>query len=425
MNMPHSTEAEAMALGCILMDQSLIHVLPNLASPETFHSERHRQIYKTMLDIADQGGVVDLESLSVALADKMEIGELNQALSHVPDPRNLELYTEKVRDTYRLRRLMEISATITTSCQEHGASGKEVVLAAEAAILGLANDGPMHRDIRLGAAMGENLASLEKMHERGGQYLNSIPTGYTRLDAMTAGLGQGDLVYIAGRPGMGKTSLAFCITMNMARAGRHVGFFSLEMPYSQLALRAHCAQARISIQKARNCELGKDDVRSLASVPLERFETCIIDDSPSMDVLHIKSKCRRWKHERGLDIVFIDYIQLLDGPKAENRNLQLGAISKSLKALAKELSIPVVVMSQLSRDSERRTDRRPLLADLRDSGCLEQDADLVLFPFAPEVGGDSEIIVGKQRNGPTGSVPVCFAKEFCLFENPYHGQVYP
>jgi replicative DNA helicase len=272
----------------------------------------------------------------------------------------------------------------------------------------------------------ENLEALEKAHERGGGYLQGVPTGFSKLDEYTTGFRGGELIFIAGRPGMGKTSFALSMALNMAKKGATVGFLSLEMPRDQLGLRLLCAESGVDLQKARSAYLGKQDFALFAeAVEVLHKLPIYIDDSSDLDVLSLRTKSRRLKKDKGLDIVFIDYIQLMRShARFENRNLELGAMSRGMKALSKELSIPVVALSQLSRNPERRRekDARPQLSDLRESGNLEQDADLVLMIYREEMvkkdtdkKNQAEIIIAKQRNGPTGNFNVAFIKEAALF----------
>jgi replicative DNA helicase len=274
----------------------------------------------------------------------------------------------------------------------------------------------------------ENLKTLEQMGANRA-HITGIATDFTKLDEYTCGFHPGELVYLAGRPGTGKTSFALAMTVNIAKLGKTVGFFSIEMAREQLGMRLVCGEAQIDIQKYRRGYLRKDDYGPFAEAvdTLSRLPI-YIDDAPNLDVLELRTKCRRLKREKGLDIVFIDYIGLLrPHGRFENRNLELGAMSRSLKALAKEIQTPIIALSQLSRNPERRKgiDAKPALSDLRESGNLEQDADLVILihrekedPTKPEAHkNQAEIIIAKQRNGPTGSFHLAFIKELALFMN--------
>jgi replicative DNA helicase len=275
-----------------------------------------------------------------------------------------------------------------------------------------------------------SLETIEKLHARK-ELITGVPTGFTDLDEMTSGLQPSDLIIVAARPSMGKTSLVLNIAQHVGtKTDRTVGLFSLEMSKEQLFLRLLTAEARIDAHRLRGGFLGERDWGRLSRAIGTLSETKIfIDDTPSIGVLEMRAKCRRLAAEHGLHLVIVDYIQLMQGRgRFENRTLELGAISRSLKGLAKELNVPIVVLSQLSRAPEARSDHRPQLSDLRESGALEQDADVVIFIYrqdqyadkdgpAGDVEGVAELIVGKQRNGPTGVVKLAFIREFTRFEN--------
>jgi replicative DNA helicase len=423
---PKSLDAEASVLGSILLDAQSLYRVADFLRAEDFYSEKYQTMYRGILDLVEAGRNVDLVTLADQLKGKLSLQEISALTDTVPDFAHIEDYARIIKQKSTLRTLIEVSSATIGECYKTGRDVKEILDEAEGRIFEIAESGIRTAFIPIKEVITDNLKALEQAHERGGGYLQGVPTGFSKLDEFTTGFRGGELIFIAGRPGMGKTSFALSMALNMAKKGASVGFLSLEMPRDQLGLRLLCAESGVDLQKARSAYLGKQDFALLgeATEVLQKLPI-YIDDSSDLDVLSLRTKCRRLKKDKGLDIAFIDYIQLMRSyARFENRNLELGSMSRGMKGLSKELSIPVVALSQLSRNPERRRekDARPQLSDLRESGNLEQDADLVLMIYREEMvkkdtdkKNQAEIIIAKQRNGPTGNFHVAFIKEAALF----------
>ena len=438
---PKSLEAETAVLSSIMVEPLSLDKVTEFLRPEDFFSQRGQFIFKAMLDLSGEGRPVDLVTLSEILRGKISAQELAALADGVPDFAHVEEHARIIKDKSILRQLIAIASQAQTEAfgtppppKRKGdpapppLTPREVLEGVERRVFELAESGLHTSFVPIKTVVEENLKTMEQVGLNRA-HITGLATDFTKLDEYTCGFHPGELIYLAGRPGTGKTSFALAMTVNIAKLGKTVGFFSIEMAREQLGMRLVCAEAQIDIQKYRRGYLRKDDfgplseaVESLSHLPI------YIDDAPNLDVLELRTKCRRLKREKGLDIVFIDYIGLLrPHGRFENRNLELGAISRSLKALAKEIGIPVIALSQLSRNPERRRekDARPQLSDLRESGNLEQDADLVILihrekedPTKPEAHkNQAEIIIAKQRNGPTGTFYLAFIKELALFMN--------
>lgn len=429
--LPHSDESERAVLAGALLDPALLPVVVGRLAPEDFYTERHRTIYRSMVDLQAAEVEVDLRTLQASLEqqDKLEsvggVAYLAGLDLDLPDLGRLDTYVEIVKERSVRRRLIEACGEITRHCLDGGLEAQEALGRAEQAILGLGEEAVQKGFVKLGQIFHETLADLEDRPERGFLGLSS---GFADLDTMTRGFHPGNLVVIAGRPGMGKTSLALNIAEHTAiHENRPVGLFSLEMSQEELALRILSSQVDISFGPLRSGHLSQKQwtkvvqaVKTVSQAPL------FIDDSANPSMLEIASKARRLRAESGLDLIVVDYLQLMQGTaRYENRNLEIAAITRSLKQLAKELRIPVIALSQLSRQPERRSgDHRPQLADLRESGSIEQDADVVVFIYRDELydnettdKGIAELIVAKHRNGETGTVRLVFLGDTTKFCN--------
>ena len=430
--LPHSEESERAVLAGILLEpRSLPQVAGRLVDAD-FYFERHQRIYRAMLDLQQVGTQVDLRTLQARLEQQAALDAVG-GLAYLagldvdlPDIGRIDSYVEIVKERSLRRRLIQACSQVTRACLDGGLEAGEALGQAEQAILGLGEEAIARGFQPLGRVLESTLEDLE---ERPGTTLIGIPTGFIDLDRITHGLNRSNLIIIAGRPGMGKTSLALNIAQHVAvDEKRPVGVFSLEMSQQELALRILCSEADVSFSRLRAGHLSQKQwqtivqtVRRLGPAPL------YIDDSPNPTLLEISSKARRLRAEIGLELVILDYLQLMQaGGKYENRNLEIAAISRGLKQLAKELEIPVIALSQLSRQPERRGgDHRPQLADLRESGSIEQDADLVAFvyrdelynPDDPSKKGLAELILAKHRNGETGTVELAFFGETTTFRN--------
>ena len=429
--LPHSDESERAVLAGALLDPALLPVVVGRLTPEDFYTERHRTIYRSMVDLQAAEVEVDLRTLQASLEqqDKLEsvggVAYLAGLDLDLPDLGRLDTYVEIVKERSVRRRLIEACGEITRHCLDGGLEAQEALGRAEQAILGLGEEAVQKGFVKLSQIFHETLADLEDRPERG---FLGLPSGFADLDAMTRGFHPGNLVVIAGRPGMGKTSLALNIAENAAiRENRAVGLFSLEMSQEELALRILSSEVDISFGPLRSGHLSQKQwtkvvqaVKTISQAPL------FIDDSANPSMLEIASKARRLRAESGLDLIVVDYLQLMQGTaRYENRNLEIAAITRGLKQLAKELSIPVIALSQLSRQPERRSrDHRPQLADLRESGSIEQDADVVVFIYRDELYDDetadkgiAELIIAKHRNGETGTVKLVFLGDTTKFCN--------
>jgi replicative DNA helicase len=434
--LPHNLEAERSVLGAILLHNDAFNLAAEVIDSDDFFRDAHRRIFDKMVKLSERNDAIDLVTLKDELARAGEIDEVGgpayiaALVDGVPRSTNVEHYARIIKEKATLRSLIHSANRILTSAYE-GAEDADVVLdQAEHAIFAIADDKVRDGFVSLRDLARSSFETIEKLHARK-ELITGVPTGFTDLDEMTSGLQPSDLIIVAARPSMGKTSLALNMAQHVGtKTGLTVGVFSLEMSKEQLFLRLLTAEARIDAHRLRGGFLGERDWGRLSQAIGTLSESKIfIDDTPAIGVLEMRAKCRRLAAEHGLHLVVIDYIQLMQGRgRFENRTLEVASISRSLKGLAKELNVPVVVLSQLSRAPESRSDHRPQLSDLRESGALEQDADVVLFIYREDQYGDkkappadeqgvAEIILGKQRNGPTGVVRLAFIREFTRFEN--------
>ncbi len=430
--LPQSEESERAVLAAALLDPRLLPTVAGRLRPEDFYSDRHRRIYAAMLELQDEQVAIDLRTLQAKLEARAEL-EGAGGLSYLagldvdlPDLGRFEHYVEIVKERSVRRRLIDVCRDITRDCLDGGVDAQRALDRAEQAVMALGEEAIQRGFVPLSKIVEETLEMLE---EHPGTALIGLPTGFIDLDRMTHGLGKGALIIIAGRPGMGKTSLALNIAAHVAiREKKTVGVFSLEMGQQELALRILCAEADIHFSRLRSGHLSQQQwTKVIQTMSRIGKAPLYIDDSASPTLLEVASKARRLRAEKQLDLLVIDYLQLMQaGGKYENRNLEISAITRSCKQLAKELEIPVVLLSQLSRQPERRgADHRPQLADLRESGAIEQDADLVAFVYRDEIynkddpgnKGLAELIIAKQRNGETGTVQLVFVGETTRFLN--------
>jgi replicative DNA helicase len=430
--LPHSEESERAVLAGILLEPQVLPQVAGRLVEGDFFFERHQRIYRAMVDLQAATTEVDLRTLQARLQQQGlldAVGGLAYLAGldvDLPDLGRIDSYVEIVKERSLRRRLIAACTEVTRSCLDGGLQANEALGRAEQAILSLGEESIARGFQPLGRVLEKTLEDIE---ERPGSTLIGVPTGFIDLDRITHGLNRGNLIIIAGRPGMGKTSLALNVAQHVSlREERPVGIFSLEMSQQELALRILCSEADVSFSRLRAGHLSQRQWQQIVQTvrrlgPARMF----IDDSPNPTLLEISSKVRRLKAELGLDLVILDYLQLMQaGGKYENRNLEIAAISRGLKQLAKELDIPVIALSQLSRQPERRGgDHRPQLADLRESGSIEQDADLVAFVYRDEVynpddpgkKGLAELIVAKHRNGETGTIELVFLGETTTFKN--------
>ena len=430
-SLPSSVDAERSVLGSVLLDNRLCNQAMEVLRPDDFYLDSHRKIYEKMIALSEQGRPIDPITLGEELR---RVGEFEQVgggsyvaglIDTIPRLENIEQYTKIVKDKATLRRMIAASNQIIASCFEQEQDTAQIIDQAEKAIFAIAEDRMREGFTDVGTIAHKRLEEIEAMAGRA-EMITGVPTGFTDLDKMTAGLQRSDLVVIAARPSMGKTSLALNIAQYAARSGYTVGIFSLEMSAQQLVSRLLCSEAHIDAHRFRTGYLNREEWARLADGLHRLSESRIfIDDSPGITVLEMRAKSRRLKQEHGLDMLLVDYLQLIQGRgRVDSRTNEVSQISRDLKMLAKELNVPLIALSQLSRAPETRTDHRPQLSDLRESGSIEQDADVVAFIYREEMYGATdenqgvaELIIGKQRNGPTGVVRLAFLREFTRFEN--------
>ena len=435
---PHSVEAEQSVLGGLLLDNTAWDKIADILGESDFYRADHRLIYRHLTRLLDDGKPADV----VTVADVLKaVGELDDVgglaylgslAQNTPSAANIRRYAEIVRERSILRRLAEVGAEIADSAYSAGGRDAEELLdAAEQKVFTIAEAGARGRQgfLEMQPLLKQVVERIELLYSNPTD-VTGVPTGFTDLDRMTSGLQPGDLVIIAGRPSMGKTSFALNIGEHVAlECGRPVAVFSMEMGGSQLALRMLGSVGRLDQHKVRTGRLTDDDWPKLTQALGRLNEAPVfIDETPGLNALEVRARSRRLARVHGgLGLIVIDYMQLMSAHSAsrsENRATEISEISRSLKGLAKELHVPVVALSQLNRGLESRQDKRPMMSDLRESGAIEQDADLILFIYRDEVynkestkAGVAEIIVGKQRNGPIGTVELTFLKEFTRFEN--------
>ena len=434
--LPHNLEAERSVLGAILLHNDAFNLAAEVVDAKDFYRDAHRRIFDKMVKLVERGDAIDLVTLKEELGRAGELDEIGgpayitALVDGLPRSMNVEHYARIVKEKATLRNLIFSATKILATAYEAEEEADVILDQAEHAIFEIADDKVRDGFVSLRDLAQSSLDTIEKLHARK-ELVTGVPTGFTDLDELTSGLQASDLIIVAGRPSMGKTSLVLNIAQHVGtKTAKTVGMFSLEMSKEQLFLRLLTAEARIDAQRMRRGFLGERDWGRLSQAIGTLSEAKIfIDDTPSIGILEMRAKCRRLASEHELDLVIIDYIQLMQGRgRFENRTLELASISRSLKGLAKELRVPIVVLSQLSRAPESRADHRPQLSDLRESGALEQDADVVVFIYREDLYADktqppadnegvAELIIGKQRNGPTGVVKLAFIREFTRFEN--------
>ena len=429
---PQALEAERAVLGSMLITKEAVSKSMQWLTADQFYKTSHERIFACMVDLFEIGEPVDAISVVNRLQKKNELESVGGAFyitglaESVPTTANVEHYSKIVLEKHLLRTLIKVSHEVSKDAFEDSQEVDEILDSAESAIFNISEKrlrgGFKHIDPILHQAFEE----LDKIASKPGS-VTGVPSGLMDLDDMTSGFHPGELIIVAGRPGMGKTALALSMGRNAAILNKTgVGMFSLEMANHQLAMRLLCAEGRVDSHLVRTGKLPKTQWKNLSIAVGSLAEAPIyLDDTPGMSVLEVRAKARRLKAEKDVGLIIVDYLQLMTGPKgSESRQQEISQISRSLKNLAKEIDLPVIGLSQLSRAVESRSDRRPQLSDLRESGAIEQDADLVIFLYRPWVytqddddRGKAEIIVAKQRNGPTGIIEATFIDRFARFEN--------
>lgn len=429
---PHNNEAEQSVIGAIFLEPLALITAAEVLVPEDFYRMAHQKIFNTMLVLSDKGQAIDVVTVTEELSAKKELEDvggisyLTEIANSVPTAANIIHYSNIVEEKALLRRLIRVATTIVEDGYTREDEVEALLSEAEKNMMEVSNRKNAGDFKHIKDVLVETYDNIELLHTQTGD-VTGISSGFTDLDKITAGFQRNDLIIVAARPSVGKTAFALNVAQNAATAGENVAIFSLEMGADQLVMRMLCAEGNIDAQVMRTGSLEAEDWRKLTMAMGSLSNTGIyIDDSSGIRVNEIRSKCRRLKQEHGLDMVIIDYMQLISGSgkPGENRQQEVSDISRQLKGLARELEIPVIALSQLSRGVEQREDKRPMLSDLRESGSIEQDADIVSFLYREDYYDKEtenenmiEIIIAKQRNGPTGTVTLAFAKEYNKFVN--------
>src|SRR6187402_169570 len=434
--LPHNLEAEKSVLGAILINNHAFNQAAEVIDAQDFFRDAHRRIFEKMVVLTDRNDPVDLVTLKDELTRSGELDEVGgpayvSALTDgVPRSANVEYYAKIVKEKSTLRRLIQSANEVLGRAYDAEEDADTLLDEAERSIFQIAEGRMRSGFVKLSELVAGGYDMLEALQANRG-LVTGVPSGFVDLDEITSGFQKSDLVIVAARPSMGKTSLVLNMALHCGiEAGRTAGVFSLEMSKEQLFMRMLTSEARVDAHRFRGGFLGEQDYARLVEAFARMHDAKVfIDDTPSAGILEMRAKARRLKMEHGLDMLVIDYLQLMQGRgKFDNRQQELASISRALKILAKELEIPILALSQLSRATESRGDHRPQLSDLRESGALEQDADVVMFIFReemystdgernPESEGVAEIIIGKQRNGPTGTAKLAFLKQYTRFEN--------
>jgi replicative DNA helicase len=429
--LPSNVEAERSILGAILLDNAVCNQAIELLRRDDFFLDSHRRIFDKMIALTERIMPIDLITLSDELRRAGEFEQIGGAtyiaslIDGVPRTDTIEPYAKLVKSKSMLRKLITASNQITALAFEEEDEADIIIDKAEQMIFAIAEDRARVGFQYVGDVAHRRLEQIEQMAGKP-EMITGVPTGFTDFDRMTSGLQRQELIVIAARPSMGKTALALNMAQYASKNANVVGIFSLEMSAEQLVSRLLCSEARVDAHRLRTGYLNREEWARLADGLRRLCETKVyIDDTPGVGVLEMRAKSRRLKAEHGLDLLIIDYLQLMAGRgRIESRQQEVSQISRDLKILAKELDVPVIALSQLSRAPEQRSEHKPQLSDLRESGAIEQDSDVVCFIYREELynptddnQGKAELIVGKQRNGPTGSIELAFLKEFTRFEN--------
>ena len=433
---PQANDAEMAVLGAMMLDKNAANTSFEILDESSFYREAHRKIFEAALALYQKNEPIDILTISNELKKRQDLDAvggdyyLTELVERIPSAANIEHYCRLVEDKSLLRKLISVSMDIQQSSFSATLDAHEIIEEAEKKIFALSERRQRKDFHHIKPILHQTMETYENYHGMKGG-ITGVPTGFKDLDDQLSGMQKSDLLILAARPSMGKTAFALNIAANAAKKGNVVGLFSLEMSSVQLAMRLLCADAKVNSHAARVGRLPENEWMRLSMAAGQLAEAKIyIDDSPGLNILEIRSKARRLKAEHDVGLIVIDYLQLIRGVgRVESRQIEIAMISQSLKALAKELNVPVLSLSQLSRAVESRGgDRRPLLSDLRESGAIEQDADVVMFIYRPgaymkvgelppEEENLAEIIVAKQRNGPVGTVELNFIKDYVLFEN--------
>ena len=430
--MPNSIEAEQAVIGSMLIDQESISIASEIVTPEDFYNKQYGIIYEAMLELNNENKQVDIITLQNKLKEKdvpeelCSLDYMRDIVAAVPTSTHIRYYAGIVAEKSTQRKLIKASDEIANNCYEGKESLDFILDDAEKKIFDMVQRRSFDDFIPIDKVVLSAVERIEAAYRAGGT-VTGIPTGFIDLDFMTSGLQPADLILIAARPSMGKTAFALNIAQHMAfKQNKSVAIFSLEMSKEQLINRLFALEGNIEATHLRNGKLDESEWDKLAeAASIIGDSGLIIDDTPGITVSALRSKCRKYKLEKGLDCIFIDYLQLMTGSgRIESRQQEISEISRSLKGLARELNVPVVALSQLSREVEKRPDKRPMMSDLRESGAIEQDADVIMFIYRDDYYHEdterkniSDIIIGKQRNGPVGTVELAWIPQYTKFGN--------
>lgn len=431
---PQNLEAEQAVLGAILLQSEALITAMERVSTEDFYDKSHQLIYEAMIQLSEDNQPIDLITLTSLMQDKGQLEDIGgvsylaKLAQAVPTAANVDYYAQIIEEKSMLRRLIRTATTIVSEGYAGGEDVSGMLSDAERKILEISNRRSSSGFIAIKDVLMEVFDKVETLYQNRGN-TTGIPSGFVDLDKMTSGFQRNDLIIVAARPSVGKTAFALNIAQNVAvRANETVAIFSLEMSAAQLVQRMICAEANLDANVMRNGEFKGDDDWSKLTMGIAALSEAeiYIDDTPGVTVADIRAKCRRLKKEKGLGMIVIDYLQLIQGrgKSGENRQQEVSEISRTLKQIARELDVPVIALSQLSRGVEQRQDKRPMMSDLRESGSIEQDADIVAFLYRDDYYNQEtekkniiEIIIAKQRNGPVGTVELVFLKNFNKFVN--------
>jgi replicative DNA helicase len=432
---PQNIDAEMSILGGILLENEAINRVLDILVPDDFYRESHRKIMRAMIELNDHREPCDLITLTTILKKRGELEEvgggayLATLVDFVPTAANIAYYGRIVKEKAIARNLIRAATDIVTDGYDEQAEIEELLDKAQKTIFEISENRVKTPYFQLNAILKDTIKYIGDLYEKK-EHTTGVPTGFLDLDHKTAGFQRSDLIIIAGRPSMGKTAFALNIAQYASMYAEPrcpVAIFSLEMSKEQLVTRLLCSEARVDASRLRTGHLLDGEWEKIMRGAEKLFEAeLFIDDTPAISVLEMRAKARRLKAEHSIGMVVVDYLQLMRGSGSpESRQQEISEISRSLKALAKELSVPVVALSQLNRGLESRNDKRPMMSDLRESGAIEQDADVIMFVYRdevynkdnPDVRGKAEIIIGKQRNGPIGTVNLTFLGEYTRFEN--------
>jgi replicative DNA helicase len=435
---PQSIEVEQAVLGAMLLDKEAIGKALETIDKDSFYRDDHQKIFSAIIDLYDKNQPVDIITVSDELSKRKELDNVGgrvyllELTEKIATTANIEYHSNIVLEKSTLRKLIDTSTQIVSQCYDATLDVDDLLDRAEQGIFNISEKRIKEGFIPIGELLPHTFEAIEEYQKKGGM-VTGLSTGFFELDTLTGGFQNSDLVVVASRPSMGKTAFCLSVAEHIAIEEKTpVGVFSLEMAKNQLAQRMLCSRARFSTYKMRTGKISDHEYSNLAVAVGPLAEAKIfIDDTPNIGILQMRAKARRLKAQHDVGMVIVDYLQLMQGPKnAESRQQEISQISRSLKGLAKELNIPVIAVSQLSRKVEDRGgDKRPMLADLRESGAIEQDADVVIFVYRPEFygiekfkdgspsQGVAEIIVSKHRNGPTGDLRLTFIKDYARFEN--------